>query len=91
MLLTITGEAGGQWLARRNEQGCPDPRALGARERDVVALAALGKSNKLIAYELGLSPSTVGSHLSAAMRKLGVASRVELMRALLAAIGGARS
>lgn len=73
-------------VARRNEQGCADPRALGPRERDVVALAALGKPNKLIAYELGLSPSTVGSHLSSAMRKLGVTSRVDLMRAMFASL-----
>ncbi|HUS29381.1 MAG TPA: helix-turn-helix transcriptional regulator [Kofleriaceae bacterium] len=78
-------ESGGRRyiVARRNEHGGPDPRALGARERDVAQLAALGKSNKLIAYELGIAESTVASHLSSAMRKLGVKTRVELLRMLM--------
>lgn len=73
-------------VARRNEHSLPDPRALTRRERAVVHLATLGKSNKLIGYELGLSESTIGSHLSQAMRKLGAKSRVELIQ-LLAALG----
>ena len=54
-------------------------RALTSRESTTVELAALGKSNKLIAYELGLADSTVSSHLHAAMRKLGISSRSELI------------
>lgn len=67
-------------VARRNEHALPDPRALTPRERTVAQLATLGKPNKLIAYELGISDSSVGSHLSSAMRKLGVKSRVDLIR-----------
>lgn len=67
-------------VARSNEPGLRDPRALSPRERVIVQLAVLGKSSKLIAYELGLAPSTVASHLSTAMRKLGVKSRVALIR-----------
>jgi DNA-binding CsgD family transcriptional regulator len=74
--------------ARRNEHTLADPRALTPRERVVVQLAALGKSNKLIAYEIGLSPSTVATHISAAMRKLRVKSRVELIE-LARQLGGA--
>ncbi|HSD89766.1 MAG TPA: helix-turn-helix transcriptional regulator, partial [Kofleriaceae bacterium] len=70
-------------VARRNEHGGADPRALAERERAVAQLAALGKSNKLIAYELGVSESTVASHLSSAMRKLRVKTRVELLRLLM--------
>lgn len=66
-------------VARRNELRLPDPRALTARERAIAHLAALGKPNKLIGYELGLSPSTVGSHLSQVMRKLGAKTRVDLI------------
>ena len=58
-------------VARRNEHHLPDPRALTPRERAVAHLAALGKSNKLIGYELGISASTIAGHLSAAMKKLG--------------------
>ncbi|HVK83137.1 MAG TPA: helix-turn-helix transcriptional regulator [Kofleriaceae bacterium] len=66
-------------VARRNDLGLRDPRALTAREHAIVRLAALGKANKLIAYELGLAESTVGTHLASAMRKLGARSRVELV------------
>ncbi len=71
-------------VARRNEHAVPDPRALTSRERAIVHLAALGKTNKLIGYELGLAESTVGSHLSNAMRKLGARSRVDLIQLLMA-------
>ncbi len=54
-------------------------RGLTAREACIVALAARGRSNKLIAYELGLSIGTVGTLLSRAARKLGVRSRAQLV------------
>lgn len=69
-------------VARRNPHELPDPRALTPRERAVAHLAALGKPSKLVAYELGLAESTVATHLAAALRKLGCASRVELVRTL---------
>jgi DNA-binding CsgD family transcriptional regulator len=46
----------------------------------VVSYAVLGHSLKYIAYELGLAISTVSGNLGTAMRKLGVASRAELVR-----------
>jgi DNA-binding CsgD family transcriptional regulator len=55
------------------------PVVLSARERQVVAFAALGKTNKLIAYELGLSDSTVRVLLARAAKKLGVNTRTELV------------
>jgi DNA-binding CsgD family transcriptional regulator len=53
--------------------------SLSEREACVVALAARGRSNKLIAYELGLAVGTVGTLLSRACRKLGVRSRALLV------------
>jgi DNA-binding NarL/FixJ family response regulator len=53
---------------------------LSARERQVLAFAALGHANKLIAYELGLPESTVSSALRSIARKLGARSRLELVR-----------
>ena len=44
---------------------------LGAREQQVLALAGRGHTNRLIAYELGLSIGTVEADLAAALRKLG--------------------
>ena len=55
------------------------PASLSDRERQVTALAASGRHNKLIAYELGLSPATVRVLMARAAAKLGVASRDELV------------
>jgi hypothetical protein len=57
-------------VAHRNDPTTPDPRALTERERQVVAYADLGQSNKLIAYQLGLSVSTVAVLLARAREKL---------------------
>lgn len=61
-------------IARRNDPTVAWPSSLSERERQVAAFAALGHTNKRIAYTLGLSPSTVSSHLRSAMRRLGVES-----------------
>jgi DNA-binding CsgD family transcriptional regulator len=66
-------------VAHRNDPAALDPRSLTDRERQVVGYVALGHSNKLIAYELGLSPSTVGVLLARAAAKLGARSRAELV------------
>lgn len=46
-----------------------------SREQDVLVLVARGRSNKEIARQLGISPSTTGTHVESLYRKLGVASR----------------
>jgi DNA-binding NarL/FixJ family response regulator len=62
---------------------------LSPREAQIVACAAEGRSNKVIAYELGLRIGTVSSSLSAALRKLGLESRADLVAlAALAPEGG---
>lgn len=66
-------------LALANPPRARDPRALTADERAVIAYAAMGHSNKLMAYALGIPEGTVASRLRLAMRKLGVRSRVELV------------
>ena len=53
-------------------------RGLSAREAQVVGLVALGHSNKLISYELGLAWSTVRVLVQRAARKLRVGTRAEL-------------
>jgi DNA-binding CsgD family transcriptional regulator/transcriptional regulator with XRE-family HTH domain len=55
---------------------------LSPRERAVAALAATGRTNKEIAAELFVSTKTVDTHLSAAMRKLGVHSRTAVAHRL---------
>jgi len=66
-------------VARRNDPRTPDPRALTERERQVAHLVALGHSNKLIAYELGVSESSAATHLRSAIAKLGVKGRVQFV------------
>lgn len=68
-------------VARRADDAPPTERApLSAREREIVELAAVGRSNKVIAFDLGIAPSTVAGHLTKAAAKLGAASRVELLQ-----------
>ncbi len=70
-------------VACRNATHHPkDPRALTSRERQILTLTALGHSGKLIGYELGLSPSVVTRMRKAAMNKLGLRSRADLVRLL---------
>jgi DNA-binding CsgD family transcriptional regulator len=72
-------------LAHRNDPKAPDVRGLTLRERQVLAYVAAGHSNKMIAYELGLSMSTVSGHLARARQKLGLPS-LAAIRDLLFAI-----
>lgn len=51
---------------------------LSRREREVVGRAAAGRTNREIAAEMFLSPRTVETHMSNALRKLGLRSRDEL-------------
>jgi len=65
-------------VAYRNPPGVLDPRRLTPREEGVAALAAIGHSNKEIASQLGVTPSTVATLLASALAKLGLLSRTML-------------
>ena len=52
--------------------------AITARELAVVRAIQQGKQNKVIAYEIGCSETTVKVHLRNVMRKLGVRNRTEV-------------
>ena len=62
-------------------QAAAQPPALGhdltERERTVLALLVEGLNNTEIAKRLGVSPSTIKSHVSHLLAKLGVVSRTE--------------
>lgn len=66
-------------VAHANESPAMGPEQLSVREREVLSLALLGHSAKLIAYSLGLAHSTVRVHLTNASRKLGARTRRELV------------
>jgi len=59
-------------------------KSLSEREQQAASLAALGHSNKLIAYDLGISLSAVSDYLARAARKLGTTSRTGLVQAMRA-------
>jgi two-component system, LuxR family, response regulator FixJ len=61
---------------------------LTPRERDVLAGLVDGQSNKVIAYDLGISPRTVEIHRANLMTKLGVESLSDALRiAFMARLG----
>jgi two-component system response regulator FixJ len=56
---------------------------LTERERQVLDLLILGKANKVIAYELSISPRTVEIHRARVMDKMAARSLAELVRMVL--------
>lgn len=58
--------------------------ALSPREREVLAALVEGKANKVIGFDLGISPRTVEVHRANLMEKLGVRSLPEAVRIGLA-------
>jgi DNA-binding CsgD family transcriptional regulator len=63
--------------AANGRAGTLDALGLTAREREVLALVALGRTNRQIADELFISGNTAGVHVSNILGKLGVAGRGE--------------
>ncbi|WP_431679025.1 LuxR C-terminal-related transcriptional regulator [Kitasatospora sp. KL5] len=86
-----TPPAAGAPSARAGEEAARLLRRLTPREAQVVARLAAGEDNRAIAAALGISPATARTHLTRAMRKLGVGSRAEAARLadLLGTEGGA--
>ena len=72
---------------RRAERKTADHRIgyLTPAERKVLDMVVLGKTNKMIAGELGLSVRAIEDRRSRMMRKLEVTSRAELMELAMAA------
>jgi DNA-binding CsgD family transcriptional regulator len=69
--LTVRRQADGALLLEERHEGIE----LTAREREVLAWVARGKTNPEIARLLWLAPSTVGKHLENVYAKLGVSTR----------------
>jgi DNA-binding NarL/FixJ family response regulator len=63
----------------REPQPSRDLEQLTAREREVMALVAVGLSNDEIAQRLFVSPATAKTHVSRAMVKLGARDRAQLV------------
>jgi NarL family two-component system response regulator LiaR len=73
---TLSPEAA-QALVHATSQPLPPGFDLTGRELEVLALMVVGLNNTQIADKLVVSPSTIKSHVSSILSKLGVASRTE--------------
>jgi DNA-binding NarL/FixJ family response regulator len=69
-------------VAMKNDVVFPDPRRLTERERLVAGYLALGRTNKLIAYSLGIAEGTVAALVARLIRKLGARGRTDCVRLL---------
>jgi LuxR family transcriptional regulator, regulator of acetate metabolism len=74
------GLVDGAPAGRRSARTAP---ALTAREREILAEAALGATNREIAVKLGIGAETVKSSLASSMGKLGVHNRAALVAVAL--------
>jgi two-component system, NarL family, response regulator LiaR len=73
---TLSPEAAQALVETSNQPPAPG-LTLTEREREVLALMIEGLNNTQIAGRLTVSPSTIKSHVSSILAKLGVASRTE--------------
>jgi two-component system response regulator FixJ len=71
--------------AAQSEEAAARVAALSAREREVLERLVAGKANKVIAYELSISPRTVEIHRANVMDKMQAKSLSELVRFAIAA------
>jgi FixJ family two-component response regulator len=70
------------WCVRQSERTTLRIRyeTLSERERQVMALVVLGRLNKLVAADLGISEITVKAHRGKVMRKMKAPSLADLIR-----------
>jgi NarL family two-component system response regulator LiaR len=64
-------------LSRPRSASTVDADRLTRREREVLELIAAGRSNKRIAFELGIAEKTVKTHVGHVFAKLGVTDRTQ--------------
>jgi DNA-binding NarL/FixJ family response regulator len=76
----ITGKVTTGYASRARRLRGEAPKEMSERETEVLRLIALGHSNKEIAARLDLSVKTVEVHKANAMRKLGITSRIDIVR-----------
>jgi DNA-binding NarL/FixJ family response regulator len=59
----------------RNNQAVKPSKRLTDREHEIIHRIKVGQTNKAIASDLDIRPSTVSSHVQSIMKKLGCHSR----------------
>ncbi|HJV85709.1 MAG TPA: PAS and helix-turn-helix domain-containing protein [Noviherbaspirillum sp.] len=75
--------AAGIWTFEDLSAKRPVTAELTPREREIAALLVEGKTSKLIARHVGLSPRTVEMHRAKLMRKFSAATSSELVHRLM--------
>ena len=75
---SLAGRVAGMLISARQGRRVMPP--ISERETEVLRLMALGHSNKDIANTLDLSVKTIEAHKANAMRKLGLAGRIDVVR-----------
>jgi PAS domain S-box-containing protein len=71
------------WIFEDLSEKRPITAKLTPREREIAAFLVEGKTSKLIAREMGLSPRTVEMHRAKLMRKFGAATSSDLVNRIL--------
>jgi len=77
---SLTQKVMGGYLSRASSMRGENKGALSDRESEVLRLISFGYSNKEIAARLDLSVKTIEAHKSNGMRKLGISSRIDIVR-----------
>jgi PAS domain S-box-containing protein len=82
-LIQSDPHAAGIWTFEDLSAKRPVTAELTPREREIAALLVEGKTSKLIARQIGLSPRTVEMHRAKLMRKFSAATSGELVHRLV--------
>lgn len=77
---SLTRKVMGGYASRATSLRGETKVGLSDREEEVLRLISLGYSNKEIGVKLDLSVKTIEAHKSNAMRKLGISSRIDIVR-----------
>ncbi|HZE73224.1 MAG TPA: response regulator transcription factor [Pyrinomonadaceae bacterium] len=76
----VAGKVIGRIAGKQSAPRGKPKEEVSDREEAVLRLIAWGHSNKDIATQLGLSVKTVEAHKANAMKKLGMSSRIDIVR-----------
>jgi two-component system response regulator NreC len=76
----VASKVVGSYIGKPSAESSPRAGDLSERESEVLRLIAWGYSNKEIAAQLGISVKTVETYKTRLMEKLGLYSRVDLVR-----------
>lgn len=76
----LTSRVTAGYLGREGRKAARPEAPLSERETEVLRMIASGYSNKEIAARLDLSVKTVEAHKANAMRKLGLAGRIDIVK-----------